>query len=75
MSKRRERQSDDIFRRRVRQMVTAGYADSRIAKETGKSITHVRLVAAQERAELTNENGTAPLAAGAVSYARDNQRE
>ena len=52
-----ERRTSDSFRMRVRQMLAAGYSVSRIAKETGKSHTHAKRIAEQERAELAKDGG------------------
>lgn len=47
----REQLKSEIFRSRVRALLELGYSLARIAKETGKSITHVKQIAKQERSK------------------------
>lgn len=51
MSAGTEREAE-AFRRRVRQLLDAGFGISAIAKETGKTYRHTKQIVEQERAAL-----------------------
>lgn len=55
MAGKRQKLLADSFRARVRQMIAAGMAVSAIAKATGKSVTHVKQIAEQERHSMPVE--------------------
>ncbi|MFV7423985.1 hypothetical protein ACNPNN_13030 [Stenotrophomonas geniculata] len=53
MSVKADKRSAEIFERRVRELLAAGYSPAAIAKETGKSYQHTaRIVARVQQEDL-----------------------
>ena len=55
MGKRTSAMKDETRRSRIRQMISAGYTNAKIAKELGISYVHAARLAEQERAELAKD--------------------
>lgn len=51
MSGKSDRRNSEAFERRVRELLTAGYSASRIAKETGKTYAHTVRIVERVRSE------------------------
>lgn len=58
MGSKSDQRRDEVFRRRVRQMLAAGETIAAIQKDTGKSYKHTKRIADQERDELLSALNT-----------------
>lgn len=54
MSRKGDLRASEIFKRRVRELLEAGYSASAIAKETGKSYAHTRRVVEWIKSEMND---------------------